>query len=242
MLNSLLSAVTVIVLTSGDATNTLSTTDFLLTPDDPAQNENILSRTDDAGSEALTGQVTLPLELDLQANPNGTNFTTAVLYFSPVETATDGTVNTTIRNNKKRFQTTLFASFLSGSTTSTRSIINVDEASLSLPTGTYVISEIKYRINTSTSGILTRNFCLSEGSIEFEVNDGENTLLENIVLANLPDNRAQYKNHIPFIDSAVLEKDAAEAQTQNIEFKPFVDETGTCSRGRHYTTTAIQLP
>jgi len=95
--------------------------------------------------------------------------------------------------------------------------------SLDLPAGTYVLSEVKYvsietqvvsgnsfgSLNTTNPQVLEgigfredpvlASYCLSEGTILFDVENGAAQYLGALALSDLPRNEARYRDHTPFM-------------------------------------------
>lgn len=109
-----------------------------------------------------------------------------------------------------------------------------------LPGGTYALSELKYRwLDNRTNTIRIDTFCLSEGTIAFDLQNGETGYLGAIGIRDLPSNTGRFRHHAPL---RVIDQDpntlVGEAgridDLQILDFSGalFADDSGMCEDAR----------
>ncbi|MEL6323988.1 MAG: hypothetical protein AAFQ84_07135 [Pseudomonadota bacterium] len=123
-----------------------------------------------------------------------------------------------------------------------RSADDYETRQISLPGGTYILSEIRYQIAEIRRGQLfltdqrELNFCLSKRSISFDIQNGTDAYLGAIAISSLSPNPAHRRNHVPImaidpnpdlmIGSVVRDIEAIELPLSTVTFDP---DDGICS-------------
>lgn len=167
-----------------------------------------------------------------------------IFVFSPIEQPDDGPAILYEGEDRARFRSTMF---IPGSDGPTRIKIKIDRyptQAVELPGGTYALTEIIYQyFITDSAARVVEKFCLSKGSIAFDIRNGETSYLGALAIADIPDNRARYKRHTPII-SLSRDVDTITGRASRIEDLQLTDfdgitfdpENGICNNSDYFVS------
>lgn len=208
-----------------------------------------------------TGEFIFHPVMYLSRRGGGTPLQQIDFYFSPIEESPDGIATLYELQNRARYRVSVPIPKLDPTGTRFQlqmRTFGLGPQSLTLPGGTYALSEILYTYNAGV--IVTRrnninpmkdtsSFCLSEETYVFDVQNGKTQFLGALALAPFPTNFSHLRRHYPIIGvdqrpETVFGSDQVEtrisAEPLNFDLLPFDPEQGLCSSGgRVYNVAAL---
>ena len=130
------------------------------------------------------------------------------LVFAPVEVRKDGVSVLNNDQRRKRFRITTRLPQRENPTRIAMSLNRYKTEVVELPGGTYVLSEVHYnvlRLESRQDGLPSSSdyirervsYCLSEGTLAFEIHNGETGFLGQLVIADIHSNPARWREHHP---------------------------------------------